>query len=168
MSFFIDGKLASLPTTTFFRERHAGRHDLRQHGNWAQRCVSGRAGHAYAQLGLFAEQHDPGSSAAFIAGLQVLSPIPATNSAQLPHHSPATATYSAIPVSNVDLAITSITANPGTYLLDDAAGTGVLPWSASRWRIYRLNFTANPRTGRRPNLELHLSTDHDLRQFRRH
>lgn len=62
-----------------------------------------------------------------------------------------------IPVSNVDMQISSVTATPATYILDDANGTGRLPITVSMKNVGAA-FVANP-SWDPTNLQIRLSLD---------
>ncbi len=151
LSFFIDGQLASLPTTTFF----AAASPATISGNTAWANVAFLVGPGTHTLKwVYSQNSQTSTSAGFVAGLQVLSPIPATNT---PNSGTNAVQYGAVPPSNIDLAVTNVTAATGTYLLDDAAGTGVLPVSITVTNVGS-DFSAVP-SWDAADLEIHLSTD---------
>ena len=151
LSFFIDGKLASLPTSTFFAA--ASPATISGNNNFVNVAfLVGPGTHTLSWV--YSQNSQTTTSAGFVAGLQVLSPIPATNT---PNSGTNPSQFAAVPPSKVDLAITNVTAPTGTYLLDDAAGTGVLPVSITVADV-GANFSANPSFDA-ANLEIHLSTD---------
>jgi hypothetical protein len=76
---------------------------------------------------VYSQNSQTTTSAGFVAGLQVLSPDSRHQYSKL--HGTNAAQFAAVPPSNVDLAITNVTATTGSFLLDDAGGTGVLPVS---------------------------------------
>ncbi|MEI6862002.1 MAG: hypothetical protein WCL04_07095, partial [Verrucomicrobiota bacterium] len=123
LSFFIDGQLANLPTTTFFTDPVQA--VISGTTNWANVAfLIGSGTHTLSWV--YAQASTITASAVFVDGLTVLSPVPPTNTTN--RNTPGfTVTYAAVPPANLDLAITDVIAPTGTYLLDDANGTGRLP-----------------------------------------
>jgi alpha-tubulin suppressor-like RCC1 family protein len=152
LGFYIDGQPASMPTHTFFTP--AAPAAISGDNPWAEVVfLVGPGTHTLSWI--YSQNSTTATSAGYVAGLQVLSPVPPTNS---PNYTTTTsAQYAAVPPSNVDLAITNVTAATGTYLLDDAAGTGVLPVSITVTDV-GANFASSPNWDA-ADLEIHLSTD---------
>ncbi len=121
LGFFIDGQLAELPTTTFFTDPVQA--VISGTTNWANVAfLIGSGTHTLSWV--YSQNSTTTASAVFVDGLSVLSPVPATNTT---NRTNTPATHAAVPPSNLDLAITDVVAPTGTYLLDDANGTGRLP-----------------------------------------
>ncbi|MEO0796451.1 MAG: hypothetical protein AAFX93_14875 [Verrucomicrobiota bacterium] len=70
---------------------------------------------------------------------------------------PALFSFANVPVSNIDMTIQDVVATPGTYILDDSNGTGVLPITVSMKNV-GADFEALPDWDS-SNLDIHLSID---------
>ena len=159
LGFFIDGQLAQMPTTTFFTD--PAQAVISGNTTWAN--VAFLVGDGPHSLSWVYSQNSPPpaagtpDSAGFVDGLQVLSPIPATNAVNRVTNP---ADHAAVPPSNIDLAIKSVIAPTGNYLLDDANGTGRLPVTITVDNI-GAPFTASQLAAgfNAADLELHLSTN---------
>ena len=154
LAFLIDGKAAQLPTTALFATP-------------ATAVISGTNSFVNVAFLLtpgphtlswtFTQNSTQTNSAGFVAGLQVLTPIPATNPVNRLTDPVA---HAAVPPSNLDFALANAASPTGTYLLDDANGTGVLPLSLTVVNE-GADFTENP-AALAANLEIYLSTSPTL------
>jgi hypothetical protein len=150
LAFFIDGKAAQLPTTALFATP-------------ATAVISGTTSFVNVAFLLtpgphvlswtFTQNSTQTNSAGFVAGLEVLTPIPATNPVNRVTDPIA---HAAVPPSNLDFAVTNVVSPTGTYLLDDANGTGVLPISLAVVNE-GADFVESP-AALAANLEIYLST----------
>ena len=154
LSFFIDGQLAELPTTAFFTDPVQA--VISGTTNWANVAfLIGSGTHTLSWV--YSQNSTTTASATFVDGLQILSPIAATNAT---NRLTNPATHADVPPENLDLAITGVTAPTGTYLLDDANGTGRLPVTIAVANL-GVDFSATSLTPSwdSTDLEIHLSTN---------
>ncbi len=142
LSFYIDGELAELPTTTFFTDPSQA--VISGSTAWANVAfLVGSGTHTLSWT--YAQNSTNTASAVFLDGLQVSSPIPAAN---VINRNTDLATHAAVPLVNLDLALGDLTLPPefdavrsldendeyfgsGVFLLDDANGTGRMPVTIS-------------------------------------
>ena len=137
LTFLIDGQPAQYPTTAYFVPAASAVIS----GNTAWQNVAFLVGPgAHTLSWVYAQNSAVASSAAFVDGLEVLSPVAATNPV---NRLTNPADHAAVPPSNIDLAVTDVVAPTGTYLLDDAAGTGRLPLTVTVTDV-GADFSANP------------------------
>ncbi len=137
LTFLIDGQPAQLPTTAAFTP--AASAVISGTTAWQNVAFLVSAG-THTLSWVYAQNSPVTTSAAFVDGLEVLSPLATTNPV---NRLTNPADHAAVPPSNIDLAITSVVAPTGTYLLDDAAGTGRLPLTVTVADI-GADFTSSP------------------------
>ena len=150
----MDGSLQSLPTATF--SAAASPAVITGSTSWANVAfLIGSGPHALSWV--YAQGSTTTTSAAYVDGLQVITPVPVTNSVNQVTNN---ATHPDVPVSNLDLAVTEVIAPTGTYLLDDANGTGRLPVTITVTNLgYDFDGTTLTPSWDPADLEIHLSTN---------
>ncbi|MGE9297237.1 MAG: RCC1 domain-containing protein, partial [Puniceicoccales bacterium] len=132
MTFAVDGIVQTLPTEEF--DINPSPAAISGDTNWRQVAFPVESG-PHTLRWTFRKDSENPNARAFIDGLQILEPIPATNLYNRDNPDPALPlplySFENIPPSNVDMTVETVIATPGTYILDDSNGTGRLPISVA-------------------------------------
>jgi len=162
LTFSVDGVVQGLPTADFDETPEPAA--LSGDSGWRQVAFPVESG-PHTLRWTFAINSDNIDALARIDGLQILDPAPAGN--QINRDTPPPDrplppdySYADIPPSNVNMAIETVVAAPGTYILDDSNGTGRLPISVVATNI-GADFEATPEWDP-SDLEIHLSLDQNF------
>ncbi|MFA6288688.1 MAG: hypothetical protein WC661_14995 [Opitutaceae bacterium] len=151
LGFSIDGVLAGLPTTTDYVAATPA--VISGSVAWRKVAFLVPAG-PHTLSWTYSQGSSDAAAYAGVDGLQVLTPIPSTS---VLNRDNTPATHGDVPLNNTDLAITSVTAPTGTYLLDDANGTSRLPINIHVSSV-GADFSAMP-TWDSSKIEMRLSTN---------
>jgi hypothetical protein len=158
LSFYVDGELAQFPTKSM--DEIARPAIISNQPEWRRVVFLIEPGPRVLRW-VFAQGSEDSDAQGNVDGLVVMSPIPESNllldGSQESNNPLHALEYVDVPVSTTDISITGADAPVGTYLLDDAAGTGRLPVRVTFINKGR-EFSSSP-TWSASNLELRLSSD---------
>lgn len=151
LGFYIEGELAHFPTTSFAEDKRPA--VISSQTAWRRVAFLIPAGRNKLRW-VYTQGSERPDAQGNLDGLVVSNPVPTMNE---PNRLTDPEAFSEVPASTVDLAISSATAPIGTYLLDDAQGTGRLPVRVS-FRNQGIPFNSSP-IWNASNLQIRLSTD---------